>query len=285
MEVVIDPDVEMGNLTVESVTEETEQTVETEESEESEDEDDSENSEDENDTEQEHMAVGREDGLRYFELEILRLFCGHLQCGEYLKNRKSAVQHTKQVFNIWGECPGEGYLLEHILNVEFIVEQWIPKALDSHLKVGSVKSNLYSYVLFLEFLLTKERYDPIKLSIAKTRIQRASRRLKKRVGQRRCEIETKDINRMPSQDDVCTFLGSNYVKEIERKFEEIPVNLCQKEYNSMLGYLIFRILVANGQRSGAILGITDNVLTMAQRKPDGFIIQVGCLEINSMIHI
>jgi len=229
---------------------------------------------------QEEIEPTNEQNTKYFQLKILVDFIKYLQSGEHLKTPKSAVQHAKQVFAIWSGCPGARFILQNLVDsISYIIEDWIPNQLQKY-KPGTIKSHISSLVLFMEFVCMQQLFPASALQVFVMRVKRASRALQKRCGQRQTQKDTEDINKMPSQQDICAFLRSSEVKDIETQIQTPHLLLAdRRQYNLVMGYVILRILLANGQRAGAMLGITERVLKDVQFRREGAILQVRCLNI------
>ena len=79
-------------------------------------------------------------------------------------------------------------------------------------------------------------------------------------------IETKDID---------TFLCSPIARTMEAEYTTPPFIPTSKEmFNNMRDYLILRILLANGQRTGAMLNITEECVRKATVRTEGAVLVV-----------
>ena len=81
---------------------------------------------------------------------LLDNFVTHLAGGMTLKSPRSAAQHCSQLASMWAEISPSRSLAD-ILDRTKVVDTWVPAALKKK-QVGTVRSYLSSYNLFLDYL-------------------------------------------------------------------------------------------------------------------------------------
>lgn len=75
-----------------------------------------------------------------------------------------------------------------------------------------------------------------------------------------------------SPEDINQFLKSDFVASVEDEIRKAShINLTMELFINVRDYVIFRILIANGQRAGAVLSITHDVIKKRQLREEGYV--------------
>lgn len=75
-----------------------------------------------------------------------------------------------------------------------------------------------------------------------------------------------------SPEDINQFLKSDFVASVEDEIRKAShINLTMELFINVRDYVIFRILIAYGQRAGAVLSITHDVIKKRQLREEGYV--------------
>jgi integrase len=155
-------------------------------------------------------------------------------------------------------------------------------------KAQTLKTYVVSFKLFLNFLLSREegikRIDSTVTSRQMELIQAAVRRIEHWTGsltpaltRRRAEVRKRDQDRLLGPEDFARMLASPMSQSIRQRFSEIdededePTSL--SDFAQMRDYLMLRLLVASGQRAGALANLTVAEFKAGKQTRDLYVTQ------------
>ena len=204
-------------------------------------------------------------------------FIEWLKSSKHLKNAKTAAQHGHQVFNIWRRIrTSSTFSVDDMLDAHAIEDVWFEDTIKTF-RPGTVKSQLGSLKLFIDFMLDKQlsqkSFSDHNRVGHKITLMRS--RLKKMIQRRRTEVQVQALEGMIAPREFGEFLRSDFAQTVNKQLEANPAAHTQGTYRTVRDYIILRILMANGQRTGAVLGITPKVLRHAHVTDEGATLTVS----------
>ncbi|XP_056001012.1 uncharacterized protein LOC130048380 [Ostrea edulis] len=138
---------------------------------------------------------------------------------------------------------------------------------------GTTKSYLGSLIQFLEFMVSTHRsHDIDQTERAILELKRTQKRLHRRSRERRSEMEVKAVANMVTPEQIVEVLNSNYVRAINIRLSIAKTFTNVDVLRHVRNLMMFRILIDNGQRIGALTGITPQVVADAELREEGAIL-------------
>ncbi|XP_048761666.2 uncharacterized protein LOC125670503 [Ostrea edulis] len=185
-------------------------------------------------------------------------------------------QHSKQTFHIWTQVrQGEQYDLQDLLDVQRVKDVWMETTAEKFAP-GTIRSYLGSLIQFLEFTVSTHWAEDIgETERAISELKRTQKRLHRRSQQRRSEMEVKAVANMVTPEQIVEVINSNYVRAISIRLSKVKTFTDVDVLRRVRNYMMFRIMIDNGQRVGALMGITPQVVSDAEVTQEGAILTVA----------
>ena len=191
------------------------------------------------------------------DLPILRQFNKWRVSPEVDKDFVQAGAQAKQIFTIWKSVrSGSDFKLNELMDADSILENWLTPFREAW-QPGTVRSYLGSLASFCRFLLARSSFNTVAINNYLQRIGVWSRSLRKRSNIRQTEVAAQALENLITPNKISTVLSSTHVRNVEFLLNNPDIdNFNIEDFFNIRDYLMFRLILANGQRSGDLKNIT-----------------------------